>query len=387
MQNAGYFFLGILKQKGTRVFYVTLLCLSIALSPLAAHANPNQSNTDSTRATGTFKPTPTNPGSLTPSVEFTVEQLEPEQVSAALSRALHDPSSELTVVSSDQVEILEQVAKETESQPKGKTFLLPFGKAVKKSAQIAGGVNEALRFSGHYLVNAFKRDKIGFSIATFTLGNEIVRWLHVTTASDFVITSNIVYSILWTSIFIDKDTWSKATKPIQKTWRRLFKMSEDIPETRSASDTGIKFLSGLTLSMTLNGGRAALIVIDQLARHTFEPLSIAMPFVMGAVMTAAGFSWSELIGSIDEGEHNTAKKRLRFIMNSRSVIVSYFAASAMLMNPASYGATPWITVAISGATGLFLYWNAAKFVPILNKIGQRNQSRGMCSSVFTAAAS
>ncbi|RYZ82575.1 MAG: hypothetical protein EOP06_21455 [Proteobacteria bacterium] len=204
----------------------------------------------------------------------------------------------------------------------------------------------------------------------------------MSTASNFVITSNIIYSVLWSSLFLDKDTWSKVTKPIQKTYRRLFGLSEIVPNQRTASDIGIKFLSGLTLSLVLNAGRVTIVGIDQLARASFAPLALTMPFVMGAVMTAAGFSWSELIGSIDEGQYPKAKKRLRFVMNSRSCLISYFAASAMLMNPESYGLSPWIAVTLSGATGLFLYSNAARFVPLLERVGLRTARAGQCQAAF-----
>ena len=141
----------------------------------------------------------------------------------------------------------------------------------------------------------------------------------------------------------------------------------------------IKFLSGLTLSMMLNGGRATLIGIDQFSQHVFQPLGLTMPFIMGAVMTAVGFSWSELMGSVDETRFPRAKKILRLVLNSRSCLISYFAASAMLMNPEHYGFTPWIAVTLSGITGLLLYKNAKRLVPFLEGRGRSFR----CENIFS----
>lgn len=325
---------------------------------------------DERSATGSIRVRTSDPAGSAADVDFKVQTLDAQEVEAELNKALAQKSDSIIVSSDDDV-VLERAVEASKAGPPGRTFLLPFGKAIRKTAQIAGGANELLRKSGHYLVDTAKHDKIGFALATFTLSNEIVRWVHVTTASNFVISSNIVYTILWSAIFLNKDTWSRTTRPIQRTYRRLLGLSEVIPDAPNAQDTALKFLSGLSLSLALNGGRAALVGIDQLAQHTFSLVNLSMPFVMGAVMTAAGFSWSELMGSIDEGDHPRAKTIMRYVMNSRSCLVGYFAASAMLMNPESYGLMPWLAVTLSGATGLVLYSNVKKLVPFLDTIGRR----------------
>lgn len=303
-------------------------------------------------------------------VQFEVKEVEPEQAEEELASQLANANAETVIVSSDEIPVLEQTA-----TSKPGALLIPYGKAIRRAAELPGGINQLLRKSGAYIGQAFKKDKIGFGLATFNVSNEVVRWIHVSTASDFVITSNIIYSIVWAGLFVDKDTWSKTTKPIQKTYRKLFGLGDAIPSHPTAQDTAIKFLSGLTLSMILNTGRAAIVGIDQLAHQVFDPLNLSMPFVMGAVMTAVGFSWSELIGSIDENQFPRTKKIMRFVMNSRSCLISYFAASAMLMNPEHYGIMPWIVVSISGTTGLALYSTAKKWLPWVE--GPR------CESLFT----
>ncbi|RYZ64676.1 MAG: hypothetical protein EOP05_21695, partial [Proteobacteria bacterium] len=123
-------------------------------------------------------------------VDFQVEEIEADQsaevLDAKLAGVLSPNNSELVIVSSDEDAVLSQVVAASTQQPRGRLFLIPFGKAIKSTSHAVGGLNEALRFSGSYFVNAFKRDKIGVSIATFTLGNEIIRWMHVSTASNFV---------------------------------------------------------------------------------------------------------------------------------------------------------------------------------------------------------
>lgn len=369
MSSAKYFLPNVLKRTPAKAILTLFVAAAVATAPLASFAS-SAPLSDSENATGsmqvTSQVTSLDPNAASVDVQFETKMLDSEKVTAELAEAL-TTSADSVIISSDDDQVLAQASDDSKAKSPGRVFLIPFGKAIRKSADVAGGANQLLRNSGQYIINAAKKDKIGFAIATFTLSNEVIRWVHVTSASNFVITSNIIYAVLWASIFVDKDTWSKTTRPIQRMYRRLLGLSEVIPDQPTAHDTALKFLSGLTLSLTLNAGRAALIGIDQLSQHTFSLLNLTMPFVMGAVMTAAGFSWSELMGSIDESRFPRTKKITRFVMNSKSCLISYFAASAMLMNPADYGITPWIAVAVSGVTGLVLYSNVKKVLPLLER--------------------
>ena len=379
--SAKYFLPALLKRTPARAILSFLVASSIAASPVTTYAAAQQ-QAGVDLATGSMRVTSVDPDGTSVDVKFETKVINSESVTTELATALATGAGSV-IVSSDDYQVLAQARENSKTKAPGHVFLIPFGQAIRKSADVVGGANQLIRNSGQYLVNAAKKDKLGFAIATFTLSNEVIRWVHVTTASNFVVTSNIIYAILWASIFVDKDTWSRATKPIQRLYRRLFGLSEVIPDHPSAQDTSLKFLAGLTLSLTLNAGRATLVGIDQLAQHTFSLLNLSMPFVIGAVMTAAGFSWSELMGSIDEAKYPRTKKGARFVMNSKSCLVSYFAASAMLMNPADYGVMPWIAVAVSGITGLVLYSNVKKVLPQLERLGRREAASALtCEELF-----
>jgi hypothetical protein len=350
--------------KMIRSFIHSLLATALTLGPLA-QAPPAFAAEGPVRATVVAR----SPEIARPDlkIETTVETLDRDEVSGELAQAIaaETPNS-LTVVSTDIDSVIEQSAK-------SKLVLIPFGRAIRKSADVAGGINSFIRNYPAYAANAIKEDKIGFAITVFSLGNETVRWLHVANASTFQISANLIYILLWTAAFLDKDTWSNVTRPIQMKWRKLFRMSLVIPEQTTASDMAIKFLSGATLSVALNMGRAAIVGIDQLSQNTFDITHIGMPILMGIAMTSVGFSWAELTGSIKQEMYPRAKRIVKFAMNSRSVLTSLTASTAMLMNPATFGWHPWIIVSISGTLGAMTFINAGRIIPRLESAAKRIQ--------------
>lgn len=393
MSSRGYFLLSSVKSapkaapkfvpKSVRRF-VNAFVLAVFTLGSVAHASPGDRSSVSDRTEGSLHVESSEVGGLPVQVQLETRFVSPGESAKVLAEGL-STTAETIVVSSDDEPTLLEAAKVSETGSRGRVFLLPFGKLVKKTAQAAGGVNEAIKFSGQYFVNTFKKDWIGVTIATFTLGNEVIRWVHVSSVSNFVVASNIVYASLWAAIFLDKDTWSKTTKPIQRTFRKLFGLSQVIPDRPSLQDTALKFAAGLTLSLALNSGRVAIVGIDQFTQSIFDPMKLAMPLVMGAVMTSVGFSWSEMIGAIDEKVTPRAKKITRVIINARSCLISYVAASAMLMNPADYGYKPWLYVTISGITGLVLYSKVKQLTSLLEwrPKAQRERMRAQrCEAVF-----
>jgi len=345
--------------KLARLLLNLALVLSFGFSPLAGAA-------EDAPIRGSLQTESIEAGAPSLKVDFEYKEIAADDTEAELGRTLQDASrtQDLVVVSTDDNAVIEQASRE-------KVALIPFGRAIRKAADLANGINTHIRNYPAYAANVYRTDKIGLGITLFSVGNDVVRWIHVSNASTFTMTANIIYSTLWTAAFLDKDTWSKVTRPIQKTYRRLFKMSEVIPEVTSPSDMAIKFLSGATLSVGMNSIRAAIIGIDQLAHHTFAPMNIAMPIFMGIVMTSVGFSWAELTGSIKTELYPRAKRIVKLTMNSRSLLTSYFAASAMLMNPETFGIRPWIIVSVSGAAGLITYANARHLLPKIEKFGKR----------------
>ena len=355
---------GASQMKMSRSIIHSLLASAIALSPVA-HAPFASAADQPAHETMIARSPQINRPDL--KIETTIETLNREEVSAELTKELSaEPAQSLTVVSTDVDAVIEQAAR-------SKTVLLPFGRAIRKSADVAGGINAYIRNYPAYAAKAIKDDRIGFGITVFSLGNETVRWLHVADASTFQMSANLIYSLLWTAAFLDQDTWSNATRPIQLKWRKLFKMSLVIPEQTTASDMAIKFLSGATLSVGLNTGRAAIVGIDQFSRHVLDVSHIGMPILMGIAMTSVGFSWSELTGSIKEEMYPRAKRIVKAAMNSRKVLTSFLASTAMLMNPATFGWHPWVIVSISGTLGAITFINAGRIIPRLEIAAKRAQ--------------
>lgn len=396
MSVARYFLSTALKKRPLRLLSTLAVSFSLAFGPLTAHADPSDiasynSTDNSIPATGSIVLTSAATSQEAAKVDFNVSELDTQQASAKLKETLELTDADMVIVTSDEETFLNQTVEESKNQPAGRLFLAPYGKAVDSTKYVAGRLNDALKYSGLYLYNSAKEDKIGFMITTFGVGADIVRWIHVSDASNFMITSSIIYTVLWQSLFLSKDSWSKVTKPIQakyrgwvNTLRKQFGKAEIVVGQRSWSDLGFKFAAGVSLSLALNSGRVMLLGIDHWAETTWFELS--MPLIMGALMTSSGFTWSELIGQIDKEVFPNAKQRLRWVMNNRSVVISLVAASAMLLNPSEHGIMPWIYVAINGVAGFTLYKNAAKIVPYLERIGTKQLLFGMAALNIVGAA-
>ncbi len=354
--------------KRLRGFVHSWLVISLVLGTMAQ--TPSAHAQDPDLAKGSFVARSSVGEHPEAKVDFTVETFDRNQLDQKLAQAIAaEPANSLTIVSTDLDPALQQAAK-------SKLVLMPFGRALKKSSDVIGGVNSFIRNYPTYASNAVREDKIGFGITVFALGNETIRWLHVSDASTFQITANVIYSTLWAAIFLDKDMWSNVTRPVQVKLRKTFKMSTIIPERTSASDMAIKWASSALLSASFNSVRAMIISIDQYSRHTLDVShapQILMPIAMGITITSVGFSWSELSGKVREEMYPRAKRIVRFAMNSRSILTTLTASSAMLMNPATFGWHPWAIVSVSGAIGALTFFNAHRIIPRLEAIGKKAQ--------------
>ena len=313
-------------------------------------------------------------------VELNYRELDSsEAADLILSSAQTDSADSLTIVSSDEESLIEKTAH-------ANVLLIPFGRALAKASDAVGGMNQYIQNYPAYAANAIRNDRLGFAITVFTFGSETIHWFHVSSASTFAMTANIVFSAIWTGVFLDKDTYSKVTKPLQKIYRRFLNLSQDIPQTTNHTDMAIKFLSGATITVGMNGVRSLIIGIDQLSQHACDIMNLTTPILMGIAVTAVRFSWSELSGATNSAVYPRSKKLVRLAINARTILTSLFAANVMLMNPETFGAGPWMIMGASGAIGAALFVKARKLLPKIEHVAARLDRVGLLGRVRTCEA-
>ncbi len=288
-----------------------------------------------------------------------------EKISEVLAR-----DDDRAIVSSALPEVLEAAAK----FPK-KVALLPIAEAVKFAKDKIQGANEILRSARQNIINAAKIDKLGLAIVTYKVGTDVVRWIHADDISSFAKTTGVVYLVVSSALVsVDKESWPKLIRPIEKKWTKLLKFSENTAEHSNGQKTLVSYLSNATGATLVNLGFIPILSIDRIAQGNIA--SMAAPLLMGLVTTASAFSWYEFFRAVDERENPRAKAVSRFLLNSRTIGVATVASTVMLLNSHSYGATPWIFLTTTGAIGIPLMLNAQKVAdwiernPVLNKVSK-----------------
>lgn len=320
--------------------------------------------------------------------------VDQEAVGDEVKRIL-ESSDRKTLVSSDSKEALEAAIKFPE-----KVALIPIADASSdpEPGTEHGKVTELLRRISGNFSNALKKDKIGLMIVTYSVGAESLGWIHADNVSAFTKTSGIMYALMTAALLsVDKDARLRYIKPIERKWRKLLRISEDPTQRTKSKNALVSYLSNVTLTMGINLGFIPILAIDKLARGTFEAGQLTMPLLLGFATTAAAFSWYEFFRAIDEKTHPRARKLARLVLNARSITLSTLASTAMLLNTADYGYTPWIALTAAGLGGLPLFFNAARIAnwfessPTMNRISRtylriqniiRPTPPRMCRAIF-----
>lgn len=209
--------------------------------------------------------------------------------------------------------------------------------------------------------SSIEKDKIGFILVCWTVGVQVYAWVHAANLTTFQKTGNVVFSILLAALFsIEKDNWSKVTKPIQTQIRKMFNKVPNLITTFGATfilTNGISFM------------RIPFLSLDSI--KSAAPSFLSNPFVyttfLSFISTIGYFAWADFIGFIDEKTFSKAKLISRTMININSFIIGTFASSAMLLNP-DYGIFPWITLASVGTIGIVLNWKKEAAIQTMQKI-------------------
>lgn len=250
-------------------------------------------------------------------------------------------SNQTTIVSSDNFKFLQQVGEDSTFN-NGRNFLV---------------LNDALtRFTKQpvdYIKRGYHDDKIGFAIAIYTTAVETVIWLHVAPMSTLAASANIAFTI-GTAIYfkLNKDKWTQITDKMKTPMRRFF---NDMDTNSVRKKMLYDFVANLGLASALSLVRIPMISMDQIMLEGVALGMFKIPLLMSIVGTASSFTWSEHQGAIDKNTYPISKFVFRRVGEVRSILLVTFASTAALLNPATFGIAPWITLSVTGAAGLVLY--------------------------------
>jgi len=278
-------------------------------------------------------------------IHLDVQSFDSEAEALQHARDLLDQSNNNTnqtsIVSSDNFRFLQQVG-DNSSFNNGRNFLV---------------LNDALtRFTKQpvdYIKRSYQDDKIGFAIAIYTTAFETVMWLHVAPMSTLAVSANIAFSIGSAIYFrLNKDKWTQLTDKIKTPMRRFF---NDMDNNSVRKKVFYDFMANFGLSSALSLVRVPMMSMDQILSEGLALGMFKMPVLMSIVGTAASFTWSEHQGSIDKNTYPISRFVFRRVSELRSILVVTFASSAALLNPGTFGITPWVTLSLVGAAGAMIY--------------------------------
>lgn len=207
--------------------------------------------------------------------------------------------------------------------------------------------------------NAANNDRIGLMVMTITLGYESFLWFNATSMSTLAQTSNFIYSLLLVGTFgIDKDGWSRYTKPIQTFFKKITGNAGAQWDRTNPKDIATRFISSFTLSLGLNTIRYGLLSMDSIFNGTFEFTGAKLQALIALSATISSFAWAEHISLIDQKTSPVARFFFSRVYEGRALVLGLVASTVMLINPVTYGITPWIALSISGTAGILVYLNA-----------------------------
>jgi len=240
------------------------------------------------------------------------------------------------------------------------------------------------------VVASAKADKWGLVIVTFNTLVDSYVWIHAGHLSSFERTANVVFTVMTAVAFgLNKDNWSHATKPFYSFFSKFIYKTDQL-KAKSFADVSMLFTSSFALSSLINLSRVPFLAFDRLLDGTMDMHLLTMPIMMSLVSSMASFAWSENIASIDEHIQPASKWVFRRVQETRSIILGYFAATAMLFSPSVYGLSPWAALATSGVVGLVVYLNNTKITTFIEtKFSQaimngliHNPFKVRCADIF-----
>lgn len=249
-----------------------------------------------------------------------------------------------TIISSDSFQFLDQV-RQNPSIRNGRNFVV-----------LNDAISRFTKAPVDYIKKSYRDDRIGFAIAIYTTAVETVMWVHVAPMSTLAISANIAFTI-GTAIYfrLNKDKWTEVTDQMKTPLRKFF---GDVENNSVRNRMFYDFLANLGLSSALAFARVPLMSMSQILDEGITLGMLKMPLLMSIVGTASLFTWSEHHGSIDKKTYPISKFVFRRIGELRTVLLVTFASTAALLNPATFGVMPWVTLTVVGAGGMLTYLKA-----------------------------
>ncbi len=278
---------------------------------------------------------------------------------AQLVSEIENVSDKNLVVSTNNLNVLKDIFTKPALFNHFKTKVLPYGEALKKSYQEV--VVDKVKAGAKYIVDSAKNDKIGIAIVTVTTAYDSFLWIHAESLSVEQKTLQVILNIILAGTFsINKDMWSKTTRPLENKISSFlnkygrFNIQKNV---KSAGALSSKFLASLTIGLGIQTMKMSIISMDQMYSSLSSVHFWGSTLSLAALLTASSFTWSELISDIDLKKNPLAKFTVQRMIELRSILLGTFASSAVLLQPGVYGYTSWVVIVSSAAVGFMAYLN------------------------------
>ncbi len=317
-------------------------------------------------------------GSAATNIQVELPEVASEAEVLAQIKKHVEKTDKNVIVSSD----LEDILVGTAQLKKENVALMPLPRAGKESK--AKNFSALLRAYPAKVVTSAKADKWGLVIVTFNTLVDSYVWIHASHLSSFERTANIVFTVMTAVAFgLNKDSWSHATKPFYSFFSKFIYKTDQL-KAKSFADVSMLFTSSFALSSLINLSRVPFLSFDRLVDGTVDMHLLTVPIMMSLVSSVASFAWSENIASIDERIQPASKWVFRRVQETRSILLGYFAATAMLFSPSVYGLSPWGALATSGIVGLVVYLNNTKITTFIETRFAQAVMKGLIQNPFNA---
>lgn len=293
--------------------------------------------------------------------------VNPDTVAQIISdhSLLNDHSREI-IVSTDSEKVVTAVVNEKSNISKKPQFMF-FGSILANSAtnKIGRGIKDAT----NHVINSAKSDKIGLLIVTINTAYDSYLWMHAESISVTQSTAQIILGlILAVSFGLDKDLWSKMTKPLENkimssmSYLGLVKQPNDLNSTQRLAS---QFFANLAFSASLQVLRMGIISIDHIVNSLQSSQFWTTSLLIGLALTASSFAWSEQLARIDINKHPVAKNIMRRVTDIRNLALGHLAPSSKILQPDVYGYGSWVALGASAIAGLIVWVKSERLIHVL----------------------
>lgn len=290
------------------------------------------------------------------------ENLTAQEIKSLLSNA--DLKQSDLIVSTDQHEVqqsvIENILQNKASDRRIK--LMPFGKLLSAKSTFNSAFDHYLQNSKETLAN----DKIGVTIMVLTTAYDSFVWMHASSFTTHQKTSMLIYNFLMAATFgLNRDLWANMVAPTKHSIMKGLEKFSAFKNSENLNFIASQFIANVSFSIGLQVLRSAFLSIDSLSHAVMTSQFWATSLMVGSLATFASSAWSELNAMIDYKKTPASKILLRRFSDLRVIFLSYFATTAMVFQPQTYGYSPALTLILSGSVGIFALLNKEKVVQLI----------------------